>query len=127
MKADSSSANEIASIKKAIMNFYHEGHVVADPDLYEKILHPEWKFFMFDENNNLKIVDKTEYYSWYDPNTVDSSLKWITEFHYVDIFKNNAQVKLTIKNQRFGYLDYFNLMKIDKRWWIVHKLSQPLE
>lgn len=127
MNEDSSKKNEIKQIKKAIMDFYHEGHVLADPELYEKILHPEWKFFMFDEYDNLKVVDKKEYCSWYDPNNVDSTLEWITEFYYIDVFKNNAQVKLTIKNQNFGYLDYFNLVKIDNNWWIVHKISQPLK
>ena len=82
---------------------------------------------MFDEENNFKIVDKTEYYSWYDPEAVDPRLEWNTEFYYIDVFENNAQVKLKIETQDFGYLDYFNLMKINDRWWIVHKLSQKIK
>jgi len=117
---------EIELIKKAIMDYYHEGHVKADSNLYEQVLHDEWKFFMFDEQEKLKIVDKKEYYSWYDPQNVDPKLQWKTEFFYVDVYKNNAQVKISIENQNVKYLDFFNLMKIDGIWWIVHKISQPM-
>lgn len=109
-----------------ILDYYHAGHVKADPNLYNEILHPDWKFFMFDDNFDLKIVDRDEYCSWYDPSKVDASLKWETDFIYVDVYFSNAQVKLTIKNQNFGYLDYFNLMKIHGIWWIVNKISQRL-
>ena len=34
-------------IKKAIMEFYHEGHVQYRPDLYDEIFHKDWKFFYF--------------------------------------------------------------------------------
>ena len=47
---------EIYLIKQAIMDYYHEGHVKADPELYKKILHDEWKFFMFDDQKKLKVV-----------------------------------------------------------------------
>jgi hypothetical protein len=113
-------------IKNAIIDYYHEGHVKADSNLYEQVLHDEWKFFMFDDQNQLKVVDKKEYYSWYDPKKVDSSLQWKTEFFYVDVYENNAQAKISIENQNVKYIDYFNLMKVDGTWWIVHKISQPI-
>ena len=117
---------DIDLIKNAIIDYYHEGHVKADSDLYEQVLHDEWKFFMFDDQNKLKVVDKKEYYSWYDPKKVDSSLQWKTEFFYVDVYENNAQAKISIENQNVKYIDYFNLMKIEGIWWIVHKISQPI-
>jgi len=116
---------EIAAIKKAIKDYYHEGHVQSDPELYKNILHDEWKLFLFDDNGKLNIVDKAEYLSWYDPAKVDKTLKWKTEFYYVDVTNNMGAVKLRIGNQQFGYIDYFNLMKIDGTWWIMHKISQP--
>ena len=118
---------EVYLIKKAIMDYYHEGHVKADSKLYEQVLHDEWKFFMFDDQEKLKVVDKKEYYSWYEPQNVDPELQWKTEFLYVDVHKNNAQAKISIENQNVKYLDYFNLMKLDGIWWIVHKISQPME
>ena len=114
---------EVESIKKAIIDYYHEGHVRSDPDYYKKILHDEWKFFLFDENKQLKIVDKEEYFSWYDPEKVNNDLTWTTDFYNVDITGNIAAVKLKIQCEEVGYIDYFNLMKINDIWWIVHKLS----
>ena len=115
------------SIKKAIMDYYHEGHVKSDPELYTKILHDEWKFFLFDKDKNLKIVDKKEYLSWYDPEKYNDSLTWSTDFYYVDIIGNVGAVKLKLECQEVGYIDYFNLMKLNGKWWIVHKLSHKIK
>ena len=114
---------EKAAIKKAIMDYYHEGHVKSDPELYKKILHDEWKFFLFNKEGKLRIVDKAEYLSWSDPKKADKSLKWETEFYYVDVTGNIGQAKIRLECQEVQYIDYFNLMKIDGKWWIVHKLS----
>lgn len=125
------SENNIVSekdiIKKVIMDYYHEGHVKNDPDFYKNILHDEWKFFLFDENNHLKIVDKHEYLSWYNPDKVNENLTWKTEFYNVDVTGNIAAVKLRIECEEVGYIDYFNLMKINGNWWIVHKLSYKVK
>ncbi|MFX1327834.1 MAG: nuclear transport factor 2 family protein [Promethearchaeota archaeon] len=115
------------SIKKAIMDYYHEGHVKSDPELYKKILHDKWKFFLFDENENLRIVDKEEYLSWYSPEKLNDNLRWSTEFYYIDITGNVGAVKLKLECEEVGYIDYFNLMKINGKWWIVHKLSHKLK
>ena len=115
---------EKEAIRQAIFDYYHEGHVKADPALYEHILHDAWKMFLIDENGDLRIVDKAEYYSWYKPEDADAGLRWQTRIHTIDVFENNAAVKLWIGNQEFGYVDYFNMMKIQGKWWIVHKMSQ---
>lgn len=118
---------EKKSIEKAIMDYYHEGHVKNDPELYKNILHDEWKFFLFDENNQLRIVNKEEYLSWYDPEKVNKDLTWTTEFYHIDVTGNNATVKLRLECEDIGYIDYFNLMKINSKWWIVHKLSHKIK
>lgn len=116
-------ADEKQAIQQAIMDYYHEGHAQSDPELYKPILHPEWKFFLFDDEGNLKIVDRAEYMSWYDPQNVNPALEWETEFYNIDVTENIAQVKLRIECQEVKYIDYFNMMKIDGQWWIVHKMS----
>jgi hypothetical protein len=117
---------EKTAIKKAIMNYYYEGHVKSDPNLYNNILHDEWKFFLFDEKNQLKIVDKKEYLSWYHPEDVNEGLNWKTKFYYVDVTNNIGAVKIKLECEEVGYIDYFNLMKINGRWWIVHKISYKI-
>lgn len=127
MSNEFSEESEIFVIKKAIMDYYHEGHVRSDPKLYNNILHNEWKFFLFDQNKQLKIVDKAEYLSWYDPEKANINLNWTTEFYNVDVSGDNAAVKLKIECEEVGYIDYFNLMKINEKWWIVHKLSHKIK
>ena len=127
MSKEGSEESEIEAIKKAIMDYYHEGHVRSDPELYKNILHDDWKFFLFDQNEQLKIVDKAEYLSWYDPEKVNINLSWTTDFYFVDVTGNNAAVKLKIECEEVGYIDYFNLMKINEKWWIVHKLSHRIK
>ncbi len=119
--------DEVEAIKKAILDYYHEGHVKSDPELYKKILHDQWKFFFYDREGQFRIVDRDEYMSWYNPKNVNENLTWNTEFYNIDVTGNNAAVKLKIECEEVGYIDYFNLMKIDDRWWIVHKLSHAIK
>jgi len=121
---ESQTESEKSVIKKAILDFYHEGHVKSDPELYKKILHDDWKFFLLDEKEQLRIVNKDEYLSWYNPENMNENLNWNTEFYYIDITGKNSAVKLKIECEEVCYIDYFNLMKINGKWWIVHKLSQ---
>jgi hypothetical protein len=113
---------EREAIRKAIMDYYHEGHVKSDPALYEHILHPEWKFFLLDQGQ-LRIVDRDEYLSWYNPQDADPELEWETEFYKIDVTENIAAVKLRLECQKVRYIDYFNMIKLDGQWWIVHKMS----
>ncbi len=113
---------EKLAIKQAILDYYHEGHAQFFPDLYAKILHPEWKFFLI-EQGNLRVVDREEFYSWYAPEKFKPDLIWETEFYTVDVTGDLASVKLRLENQNVKYIDYLNMMKLDGVWWIVHKLS----
>jgi hypothetical protein len=113
---------EEEAIRQAILDYYYEGHVKSDYRLYEHILHPEWKFFYLGDGP-LKIIDRDEYFSWYDPKDYDPDLAWETEFYHIDVTENLAHVKLRLECQRVRYIDYFHMMKIDGRWWIVHKMS----
>ena len=115
--------NDEASIKKAIMDFYHEGHVQFKPELYDEILHDDWKFFLFNKEGKLELVDKETYKSWYSPEDRDDKLEWYTEILNIDVTGNNASVKLKIGNQTVEFTDYFNMIKIEDRWWVVNKIS----
>ena len=113
---------EQKEIQEMILANYHNGHAFYDPELYRQILHPEWKFFLL-EDDKLRIVNRKEFCTWYSPENIDPDLEWETEFYSIDVTGNQAAVKLRIENQDVKYIDYLNLMKIDGKWWIVHKLS----
>jgi hypothetical protein len=112
-------------IEQAILDYYHGGHAQSDPKLYEEILHPDWKFFMLNDDGQLEIVDRNEYMSWYNPDEVDQGLNWETKFSYIDVTGRVASAKISIENQNVRYVDYFNLIRQDGKWWIVNKISHP--
>ena len=118
-------AVEKLAIQEAILAYYHNGHAKYDPELYANILHPEWRFFLI-EKDELKIVDREEFCSWYAPEKRNSDLEWETEFYHIDITGNLAAVKLRLENQIVRYIDYLHMMKIEGKWWIVHKLSHDI-
>jgi hypothetical protein len=114
------------AIRQAIMNTYHEGHALHDAAYYEPILHPEWRFMLFDSAGQPRIVTREEYLSWYDPADRNPDLKWETEFYSVDVVGNFASVKLRLECQEVRYIDFFHMMKINGIWWIVHKMSHGI-
>ena len=117
-----SSEKEIEIVKLAIMDHYHEGHAKHDYKYYEGILHDDWKFFMFNQDQGIDIIDKEKYCSWYDPKDYDENVNWETEILYVDITGNVGSAKIRLECERVQYIDYFNLLKLDGKWWIVHKV-----
>lgn len=112
-----------AAIERALIRYYHQGHARSDFRLYNEILHPDWKYFQL-LGEDLKIVSREEFNSWYLPENFNPDLDWETEIYSIDITGNLAAVKLRIENQKVMYIDYLHLMYLEDRWWIVHKLSQ---
>jgi hypothetical protein len=119
-------AVEASKIKAAILNYYSEAHITGESSLYKEILHPEWRFFLI-ESGKLRIIDRSEYLTFYDPKKADPTLHWETEFFTIDVFDHLASVNLRLENEKVKYIDYFNMMKIEGKWWIVHKMSCPIE
>ena len=115
--------SEKQAIHDAIMSTYHEGHVKNDPERFLQILHPEWRFFRIDAEGNLAIQDRDAYVAQYDPAHAGPPLDWETEIYSVDVTGSFASVKLRIECSLVKCIDYFNMMKLDGRWWIVHKIS----
>lgn len=113
-------------IRRIIFDHYHKGHDVSDGELYRDILHDQWKLFFVDADGKLSATDKETYISWYKPEKRDRGLTWTTEVLYIDVSRNLGSAKIQIRNQQFGFEDYFNLMRIEGKWWIVHKISQRL-
>lgn len=117
---------EIQQIKEVLEAYYVQGHARYDPDLYRQILHPDWKMFHL-VDGELEVVDRDEFCRWYQPHKRDPELIWESEILAVDLTGEVAQAKLRLENQRVRYLDYLNLMKIDGRWWIVHKIYHEVK
>jgi hypothetical protein len=111
-------------IIELIYKNYHRGHTECNGEYYKPILHDQWKLFHISDDSEVSIISKEEYIEQYKPSMLDDSLLWKTEIIYIDIDDKLASAKIKIYNQKFGYTDYFNLMKINNSWEIVHKISQ---
>jgi len=117
---------EIEQIEKVLVEYYVLGHAQYDPDLYKQVLHPDWKMFHL-VDGNLEKVDRDEFCRWYEPQNRDPELVWEHEILSLDLVGNSAHAKLRLENQKVLYIDHLNLMKIDGRWWIVHKIYHQVD
>ena len=117
---------EVDQIKIDLERYYVLGHAEYNPDLYQQILHPEWKMFQL-EKGELIIVDREEFCRWYQPHKKDPSLVWEFGIISVDVTGDTAQVKMRLENQQVIYIDYLHLMKQSGKWWIVHKIYHQVD
>ena len=121
-----SNVQEINQIRDDLEKYYVRGHSDYNPDLYREILHPEWKMFQLEEGV-MRLVDRDEFCTWYEPEKRNPDLFWEFEILRVDVMGDTAQVKLRLENQRVLYTDYLQMMKITGKWWIVHKIYHQID
>ena len=114
-------------IEKLILDFYLKGHELSEGELYRNILHPEWKMYWLNQNDQVENTDKETYISWYKPENRNERLQWNAEIIHLDIEGSLAIVKVRIYNQDFGSINYFSLMKEKGEWQIVGKISKSLD
>jgi hypothetical protein len=124
---NTANGKDYQEIRRMILDFYHRGHELSDGELYRNILHDQWKIFWLNPEGKFGTADKETYISWYQPEKRDGNLEWTTEILNIDISGDLASAKVRIKNQQFGYLDFFNLMKLQGKWWMMHKISQRIQ
>ena len=120
MTADADETEKQA-IRDTIMTNYHEAHVRNDGELFMRILHPEWRVFRIDSDGKLGIQDRSAYIGQYE--AMKRKLDWGTEIYSIDVTGDFACVKLRIECSVVKCIDYLNMMKLDGRWWIVHKIA----
>ena len=107
-------------IANALVEYYFNGIRNADPELLDQIFHEDWMMF-YVRNGQLVKVDKSTMLSYFDPSEAQPDL-WEFEVYYVNVTGTAAAANVRIENDRVRFIDYFNLLKLDGRWWIVHKI-----
>ncbi len=120
--------NDKEIIKEILLNNYHKGHETSNGELYRPIFHKEWRIFWINEDSDkIEFTDKETYISWYKSENIVPELKWVTNILNIDIEGNLATAKIKIANQEFGYMDYFQLMRIKNKWIIINKISERIK
>ncbi|NHJ04072.1 MAG: hypothetical protein EAX90_04565 [Candidatus Heimdallarchaeota archaeon] len=116
---------EIEKIKETV-NYYIEGAIKQDYELIYKGWHSEAKMMALNDDNSLKIYDRSIWEQWYknakeNPNVTRTSEILNIDFHGI---AGNAKVKTIIENPdgTIIYIDYLNLLKIEDKWQIANKI-----
>ena len=112
---------EKAAIEKALTDFYYGGQRQGDADLLRQIFHPDWMLFSVN-NGELVKFDLDTYCGFANPQRA-AQLTWDWEIYYVDVTGHAASAKVRLENDNVTFIDYFNMLKLDGKWWIVHKIS----
>lgn len=114
---------EIQAEKAAItqtIDMYFEGWMTGDTTLLGKAMHATCKLKNVKEEKVL-VFDRSKYLSFFKPrprreNAGGRVLK-------IDVTHNIAAAKCRIHTADRLYTDYFNLMKLNGRWFIVDKIA----
>jgi len=110
------------TIKKALTEFYFGGLKNGDAKLLDQIFHDEFRMMSINNEGILSIVNKQTFLGWYETPRENNSEEWSFEVYSVDVTGHEASAKVRIENKQTKYIDYFNLLKIDGKWWIMHKI-----
>ncbi len=114
---------EKAAIKKAIHDFYMEGQAKSDPQLFDQLFHESWHYYSHSREGGIRITDKATYLGYYDPANANPNREWKLTFLTVEVDGNIGFARFKLSWGRGFYIDYFSLMKLDGKWWVVHKMS----
>ena len=118
-------AGEKAAIEKAITDFYIGGLKANDPNLLDQIFHQEWTL-MYIRDGEFSKIDRETYLGFADPAKPSPFADATFEIAYIDVTGTAANAKIIIDAERGTITDYFNMLKVDDRWWIVSKISNSV-
>jgi len=107
-------------IRKALETYFFKGKLESNKKLLSQIIHEDYRLF----NVHRKKLDKytrVDFFSWLGGKqkikfTIDS----------IDVTGEVAAVKVTEDAGDHMWVDYFNLVNIDGKWWIIDEVAYPL-
>ena len=114
--------------KKAIENtlqYFFDGIDGLNIDLVRKALHPEARSFYVTEDGTVGGLLYSEWEAYLEnvKNTPDHPLcrsKSIKKIIYIDVIGTAASAKAELIFEDCTFVDYYNLLKVDNRWYIVN-------
>jgi len=114
-----SSKSDLAQIEQVIQNYF-DGWLTGDSTLIGSAMHAtcHLKFF---PGGQFGMRDRNTYVGGFKPRPrlADAEGRIIS----VDITRNAAAAKVELEIPGRLFTDYFNLLKIEDRWWIMDKIS----
>ncbi|MCP4728224.1 MAG: nuclear transport factor 2 family protein [bacterium] len=111
---------EKEEIRKAIEDYFFKGKLESDKELLSQIIHEDWCLHNV-HNGKLEKYERSDFFSW-----VDGESKAKFKIEYIDVTEGVASAKTTEDEGSMIWVDYFNLVKVDGKWWIIDKVAYPL-
>ena len=112
--------SEKEEVQKAIENYFFKGKLEADKNLLSEIIHEDYRLFNVHKGRLEKYV-RSDFFSWLGGK---ENIKF--KIDYIDITGEVAAVKITEDAGNHMWVDYFNLVKVDGKWWIIDEVAFPL-
>jgi len=112
---------EIKEIKKAIEEYFFKGKNESDKALLSQIIHEDYRLFNVHRNTLDKYV-RSDFFSWLGgKNDINFTID------YIDVTGGVAAVKNTEDAGNHVWVDYFNLVKVGGKWWIIDEAAFPIK
>ncbi len=102
------------------IDMYFEGWMTGDTTLLGKAMHTTCKLKNVKEEKVL-VFDRAKYLSFFSPRPRRENAGG--RVVHIDVTHNIAAAKCKIHTADRLYTDYFNLMKLNGRWYIVDKIA----
>lgn len=102
------------------IDMYFEGWMTGDTTLLGKAMHSTCKLKNVKDEKVL-VFDRAKYLSFFSPRPRRENAGG--KVLQIDVTRNVAAAKCRIHTADRLYIDYFNLMKLDGRWYIVDKIA----
>lgn len=115
--------NDLQAIQKTL-DLYMDGQAFADSAKIAQAFHDSWQLKGFSDNE-FRVITKEKYLVGYKKRDTKPN-NWSARTVFIDISSNAAAAKVEISTPRFLFTDYFNLLRTDKGWFIVDKISSRI-
>jgi Putative lumazine-binding len=117
-------ATDKSKIESVINDLYFEGWMTGDTTKIGKAMHATCHLKYY-RDNKFSDISRADYLSRFKPKAKEagSSGRIIS----LDITGNIASAKCEIETTKALFTDYFNLIRIEERWFIVDKISTRVD
>ena len=111
--------SDLVSIEGVIENYF-EGWLTGDTTLIGSAMHPTC-YLKFFPRGSFGMRTRAQYLSGFKPRPKLEGAEG--RIISIDITRNAASAKVELETLDRLFTDYFNLMRIDDRWYIMDKIS----
>lgn len=112
--------NDLQAIQKTL-DLYMDGQAFGDSAKVAQAFHDSWQLKGFSDNE-FRVIPKAKYLVGYKKRDAKPN-NWSARTVFIDISNNAAVAKVEISTSKLLFTDYFNLLRTDKGWFIVDKIS----